>query len=153
MITAQIESIRACWPELMEIFPVHWRELALFQDTVPLAPQRDEYFRREQEGKLFLVTMRWNGKVAGYFICQLANGFHYGKTLTATTDIYFVLPEFRNRGLFLPLYRCVEREVRRRGAEVFYCGWKTTNPLLMNEMLPKLGFIHADTYCAKLIRN
>lgn len=151
MITAQIESIEACLPELLRLWPLHWEELALFKDRIPLHPQTDEYIRRNRAGMLFLATVRWNGRLAGYHIVQIANGFHYGQTLTGTTDIYWIDPEVRNRGLFLPLYRCVERELKRRGVTVFYCGWKTSKPLSMDQMLPKLGFIPADTYCAKLI--
>lgn len=151
MITAQIEAVEACLPELLALWPRHWDELALFKDRVPLRPQTEEYVRRNRAGTLFLATIRWDGKMAGYFICQVQNGFHYGETLTATTDIYWIDPEFRDRGLFLPLFRCVERELRRRGAAVFYCGFKTTKPNSMNELLPKLGFEPADTYLAKLI--
>lgn len=89
--------------------------------------------------------------MVGYFICQVAYGFHYGETLTGTTDIYYIVPEARERGLFLPLYRCVERELKRRGVQVFYCGFKLGNPLKMDQMLPKLGFILADFYGAKWI--
>ncbi len=151
MITAQIESIRVCWPELMEIFPFHWRELALFQDTVPLAPQRDEYFRREQDGRLFLATVRWNGKIAAYQISNVAPGFHYGLTLTGTQDIIYVVPEMRDKGLAFPLFRLVEREMKRRGVHIWYAGWKTSNPIGMDRLLPKFGFIPADSYVAKRI--
>lgn len=149
MITAQIETMQACLPELLELWPKHWEELALFKDRMPLRPQISEYISRNQSGMLFLATVRWNGKLAGYFIAQVANGFHYGETFTGTTDIYYIAPEARDRGLFLPLYRCVERELKRRGAKVFYCGWKSHNPLSMDLMLPRLGFTPADVYMAK----
>lgn len=149
MITAQIETMESCLPELLGLWPRHWEELALFKDRIPLRPQVDEYIRRNRIGSLFLATVRWNGRLAGYFICQVAAGFHYGETLTGTTDIYWIDPELRQRGLFLPLYRCVERELRRRGVVAFYSGFKTNLPLDMDKMLPKLGFIPADTYLLK----
>lgn len=149
MISAQIENLEKCLPELLALWPRHWEELALFKDRMPLQPQISEYISRNQSGMLFLATVRWNGKMVGYFLAQCAYGFHYGETETATTDIYYIVPEARDRGLFLPLYRCVERELKRRGVSVFYCGWKTHNPLSMDRMLPKLGFIPADTYMAK----
>ncbi len=149
MITAQIEMIEPCLSELLRLWPLHWQELALFKDKIPLRPQTAEYIRRNEAGALFLATVRWNGRMAGYFICQVAAGFHYGETLTGTTDIYWIDPELRQRGLFLPLFRCVERELRRRGVVAFYCGFKSSVPLHMDEMLPKLGFIPADTYLLK----
>lgn len=149
MIAAQIEPLEPCLPELLALWPRHWEELALFKDRMPLRPQISEYIARNQSGMLFLATVRWNGKMVGYFICQIAYGFHYGETPTGTTDIYYIVPEARDRGLFLPLYRCIERELKQRGVNVLYCGWKTHNPLSMDRMLPRLGFIPADTYMAK----
>lgn len=149
MITAHLESFEACWPELVAIFPRHHLELALFKDKMPLAPQESEYIRRNQSGVLFFATLRWDGKIVAYYIAQIQPGFHYGTTLTGTQDICYVVPEVRNRGLAFPLFRLVEREMRRRGVKVWYSGWKTRNPLGMDKLLPVLGFVPADTYCVK----
>lgn len=149
MITAQIEQIEPCLLELLRIWPQHWRELGLFQDRMPLKPQLLEYVHRNIAGTMFMATIRWDGRLCGYFICQVAPALHYGDTLTGHTDIYYIVPEFRDRGLFLPLYRCVERELRRRGVKAFYSGWKSARPLDMDRMLPILGFIPADTSMIK----
>lgn len=149
MITAQIEPFEPCLPELLALWPSHWQELALFKDKIPLRPQVSEYITRTRAGTMFLATIRWNGRMAGYFLCAVNPGMHYGETLTATTDIFWVIPEARQRGLFLPLYRCVERELRRRGALAFYCGHKANNTLSLDKVLPKLGFIPADCYYLK----
>lgn len=151
MITAQIETIEACLPELLQLWPDHWRELALFQDRIPLKPQISEYVARNRAGTLFLATIRNNGWMAGYFICQVNPGMHYGDTLTGTTDIFWIAPEYRDRGMFLPLYRCVERELRRRGVSAFYCGHKAKTTLSLDKLLPLLGFVPADHYYLKWI--
>lgn len=149
MITSQIEMVEPCLPELLRLWPYHWRELALLQDKIPLRPQVREYVLRNVAGTLFLATIRHDGRMVGYFLCQIAPGFHYGDTLTGTTDIFWIIPEYRDRGLFLPLYRCVERELKRRGVLAFYCGHKTGNALSLDKMLPKLGFVPADSYHLK----
>ena len=151
MITAQIESFRDCLPELVSVFPIHWAELALFKDRMPLAPQYHEYVRREEAGVLFLATIRWDGSIVGYYTAQCQPGFHYERTFTGTQDMVYVIPEYRDRGLAFPLFRCVERELKRRGAQIWYAGYKTHNPLGMPRLLYKLGFIPADTYMAKWI--
>jgi len=74
---------------------------------------------------------------------------HYGDTLTGTTDIFWISPEYRDHGMFLPLYRCVERELRRRGVVAFYCGHKAKTTLSLDKMLPLLGFVPADHYYLK----
>ncbi len=149
MITFQIESFVACAPELMQLFPVHWNELAIFRNRMPLAPQYQEYARRERDGILFLATARQNGNIVGYYTAQCAPGFHYQSTLTATQDLVYILPEVRNRGLALPLFRLVEKELRRRGVGLWYAGYKTRNHLGMATLLERLGFSAADTYMAK----
>src|SRR6185312_5582126 len=149
MITAQIDSFEQCIPELVEIFPTHWNELALFKDQMPLAPQYDEYVRREREGRLFLATVRWNGKIVGYYTAQVSLGFHYGTTLTGTMDMLYVVPEVRDRGLIVPLMKCVERELRRRGVKVWHSGFKTSKPNGLPEIHKMFGFIPADSYSAK----
>jgi len=151
MITAQIESFVDCAPELARLFPMHWEELALFRDRMPLSPQYAEYARREREGVLFLATIRWNGDIVGYYTAQCAPGLHYGSTLSATHDLVYVLPEVRDRGLAFPLFRLVERELKRRGVQVWYSGYKADKPLGMPGLLSTLGFKPSDHYCAKWI--
>ncbi len=151
MITAQVERFEQCLPELASIFPAHWDELALFKDRMPLAPQYREYVRREQAGALFLATVRWDGSIVGYYVAQVQPGFHYERTLTATLDMVYVIPEYRDRGLALPLFRCVEKELKRRGAQVWYSGYKAHNPLGMPQLLGMLGFEAADNYMVKWI--
>lgn len=138
-------------PELAAVFPQHWTELALFRDRMPLAPQYQEYVRREQQGSLFLATARWDGRIAAYYTAQCQPGLHYGETFTGTQDMVYVVPELRGRGLALPLFRLVERELKRRGVQVWYAGYKTHNPLGMPRLLTRFGFITADTYMAKWI--
>lgn len=151
MITAQVELFADAATELAGIFPSHWEELGLFRDRMPLSPQWKEYVRRERDGILFLVTVRRDGKIAGYYIAQAAPGFHYSTTHTGTMDIAYVIPAERNKGIALPLFRRVERELKRRGVKVWFSGYKVHNPLGMPQLLDLLGFVPADVYCAKWI--
>ncbi len=153
MISAQIESFAQCAGELANLFPGHWEELALFKDRMPLSPQWQEYVRRERDGILFLATVRWDGAIVGYYTAQVAPGFHYSTTLTGTHDLVYVVPEARDKGLALPLFRCVQRELKRRGVRLWFSGYKVHNPLGMPRLLDALGFTPSDTYCAKWIGN
>lgn len=149
MITVQIDSFEQCIPELRPLFHVHHTELGLFKDRMPLEPQYPEYIRREQEGGLFLTTARRNGILIAYYCAQVRPGFHYGTTLTGTMDLCYVVPEERNRGLALPLFRHTERELRRRGVKLWFSGWKDHNPLGMPELHRLLGFVPADHYAVR----
>lgn len=149
MISVQVESFRRAIPELEKIFKTHWEELALYRDRMPLSPQWDEYCRREDADTLFLTTVRKDGEIVAYYITQVTRGFHYSETLTAHMDIVYVVPEYRGRGISLPLFRAVERELRRRGVKLWYSGYKSHNPLGLDKLLDKMNFTPADVYCAK----
>lgn len=151
MITAQIDSFERSMPELVPLFHQHWIELGLFRDRMPLAPQYAEYVRRERAGSLFLTTVRWDGRIAGYQTVQVAPGLHYGSTLTGHTDLYYIPRSDRGRGLVVPLFRTTERELRRRGVKVWYSGYKTHNPLQMPAVLDAFGFVPSDTLMVKWI--
>lgn len=153
MITKQIESFELAIPEIKELINSHWQELALNKDKVPLAPQWDEYVAREKKGILFLATVRKNGKIVAYYIAQVAPGFHYRETLIGTMDIAYVIPDQRNKGLAIPLFRCVEKEMKRRGVKVWFSGYKAHNPLGMDKLLTALKFEPADVYCVRYIGN
>ena len=149
MITTQLDSFEQCMPELRQLFPLHHVELGLFKDQMPLDPDYVEYVRREREGSLFMVTVRRNGVIVAYYIAVVRPGFHYKSTLTGTADIYYVAPEFRGRGLVLPLFRYVQQELKRRGAQIWYSGNKVHNPLGADKLHKLLGFEPADIYYTK----
>jgi hypothetical protein len=69
--------------------------------------------------------------------------------MTATMDILYIHPHVRNRGLALPLFKCVEKELRRRGVKIWYSGYKTNNALGLDKLLDLFGFTPADSYCVK----
>lgn len=116
-----------------------------------LDPQRQTYFEREQNGTIFLATMRANGFIVAYQVTNVAPGFHYSTTLTATQDLLYVIPEMRDKGLVFPLFRLVRRELLRRGVKIWHCGFKTAKPFGLDRLLPVLGFSPGDTYLAQWI--
>lgn len=125
MMTCQVESFTEHLDEFRPLFPLHWAELALNQDLVPLDPQYDVYAAREARGELLFVTMREAGAPVGYFLGFIAPGLHYRGCLTCTMDIFFVAPEHRNSGLpGVRLFRFVEKELRRRGVQRWFVGSK-----------------------------
>ncbi len=151
MLTFQIDSFEGSVPELLQLFPKHHVELGLFRDRMPLDPDISEYVRRERAGELFLTTGRRNGSIVAYYVACVRPGFHYRSTLTGTMDIAYVVPEYRNRGLALPLFRTTERELQRRGVRIWYSGCKLHNPLGMPRLHEALGFMPADQYFVKWI--
>lgn len=149
MITAQVESLTARLEELKPLFPLHWAELALDRDKVPLDPQYDEYLRRDAAGMVLFVTLRRRGELIGYFVGFVAPGLHYRTCLTLTMDIFYLAPAHRDGTptAALRLFRAVEREARRRGVQRMLVGSKAHKDA--SRLFQHLGFARIETYYSK----
>lgn len=117
MITAHLESFVDNIEELKEIIPLHYEELAMNKDKVPLSPQWHAYAEREANGSLFFVALRDAGALSGYFIGFVAPGLHYSTCLTCIQDIFYVKPDDRGAAAGKILFDFVESELRRRGVQ------------------------------------
>lgn len=124
MITAQVEPWSEMKRDLLPLLPLHWAELALNQDKVPLDPQYDIYDAREAAGQTLVVTLRELGVLAGYFIGFVAPGLHYRTCLTLTMDIFWTHPDIRKGFAAVRMFREVEREAKRRGVQRIFYGSK-----------------------------
>lgn len=124
MITIQTESFEKRLDEFKPLFPLHWKELALNRDKVPLDPQYEVYIERERRGELLFVTMRELGEPIGYFIGFIAPGLHYKTCLTCTMDIFYVHPEQRGKRGGIKLFKFIENELKRRGVQRWFVGSK-----------------------------
>lgn len=126
MLTAHVEPLMSQIEELKVLFPLHYEELALNQDKVPLSPQWHVYEQREARGETVYVTLREAGQLLGYIVTFVAPGLHYETCLTAHMDILFVRPDRRDaaaRGVFKML-DVLEAELRRRGVQRWFMGCK-----------------------------
>lgn len=148
MITAQIESFTERLEELMPLLPVHWKKLALNQDTVPLDPQFDIYIQREALGQLLFITLRDAGKMVGYWIAFIAPGLHYKTCLTATMDIWNVLPEYERTRAPLILMNEVEKAYKKRGVMRSFAGEKLVRPC--GKIYEKYGYAPVERTFSKM---
>lgn len=151
MITCHIESFVERLPELKSLLQLHWEELALNKDSVPLDPQYEVYFERENKGELLFVTIRETGVMIGYFIGFIAPGLHYKTCLTCTMDIFYLHPEKRGSGTGKALFNFVEQELNRRRVNLWFVGSK--NHKDASYLFEKLGFEPVETYYSKMLRG
>ncbi len=149
MLTAQIEPFMDNVEELKPLLPIHYEELALNKDKVPLDPQWDVYAAREDAGQVLYVTLRQAGKLVGYFIGFIAPSLHYRTCLTLTMDIYYTVPEIRGGTAAIRLFRLVEREAKRRGVQRIFYGSK--NHKDSSRLFGALGFDPVETYHSKWV--
>ena len=147
MITFEIESFTDNLPELKTILPLHYEELALDKDKVPLSPQYDIYEAREAVGELIFVTARERGELIGYFIGFINPGLHYSTCLTCIMDIFYIHPEHRGSNFGFKLFDFVEKELKRRGVDRWYVGSKCH--LDASWLFERLGFDRVEVTYSK----
>jgi GNAT superfamily N-acetyltransferase len=124
MITAQVEEWETFSAEVQPLLPLHWEELALNKDKVPLDPMYDVYDKRNEMGQVMIVTLREAGRLVGYFIGFIAPGLHYKTCLTLTMDIFWTHPDIRGGFGGVRLFREVEKQAKRRGVHRIFYGSK-----------------------------
>lgn len=144
MITILRESLAERLGELMPLLPLHFEELALNKDKVPLDPQYEVYLEREKRGELLMMVVRDNGRLIGYFIGFVAPGLHYKTCLTLTMDIFYVHPEYRGNSTGFKLFRTVEAEAKARGVQRMFVGSKCHKDA--SWLFEKLGYEPVETY-------
>lgn len=149
MLTAAPESFIENVGELKTLIHAHWKKLALDKDKVPLDPQWEVYFAREQAGELSFVVLRDAGRMVGYWITFIAPGLHYRTCLTATMDIWNVLPDYERAGPILTLSRAVLRELERRGVNRSFVGEKLHKPC--GKLYRAMGYEAIETMYSKWI--
>lgn len=147
MITVMPESFEQMLPELLPILPLHYEELALNQDKVPLSPQYNIYIDREREGQLLFMVMREAGEMIGYFIGFISPGLHYSTCLTCNMDIFYIHPDKRGHRYGKALFEAVEGELVRRGVDRWFVGSKCHKDA--SWLFERLGFDRVEVYYSK----
>ena len=147
MITTHVESLTERLEEMIPLFPLHYEELALNKDKVPLDPQYNIYLERDARGEVVFVTMRDAGELIGYFVGFVAPGLHYRTCLTCTMDIFYVHPDKRNGTTGVRLFRAVEKELKRRGVQRWFVGSKCHKDASV--LFERLGFDRVEVYYSK----
>lgn len=144
MITTHVESFTEHLPELKPLLPLHYAELALNQDKVPLSPQFGIYEARDAMGELLFMVLRKDGEMIGYFIGFIAPGLHYSTCLTCQMDIFYVHPDHRGGGAGWQLFKAVEAECKRRGVQRLFVGSKMHKDA--SWLFNRLGYEPCETF-------
>lgn len=147
MMTFAAESLTDQLESLKPLFPLHWEELALNKDHVPLDPQYDIYLRRDEAGEVLFVAGRDKGELIAYFVGFVAPGLHYRTCLTLTMDIFYVHPDYRGKSAGVRLFKTVEQEARRRGVQRMFAGSKCHKDA--SWLFERLEFTEVERYYSK----
>lgn len=147
------ESFTEIYPELLPLFHSHWLELGPFRDRMPLAPNLQIYAYLESVNELLTLTARRDRKLVGYLIAKTGPGLHYSQTMQAITDIPYVHPSVRGRGIGVRLFLAAQEEFKRRKVGPWLASYKIGSELApsMDKLLRWIGMTPQDMQFSKWI--
>lgn len=139
--------------ELKPLLIDHWRELALNQDKVPLDVRWEVYEEACKNNGLLFVTMRDEGKLAGYFVGFVAPGLHYRACLTLQMDVFWIHPDYRGEDSLEKveelmhaegLFKMVQAQAKLRGVQRIFAGSKLHKDASF--LFEQLGYTEVERY-------
>jgi len=99
MITFQKEAPFPFANEATLLFKEHYEEIAERTDVIELDPDLEKYQKLYDAGILEIHTARNDGQLIGYSLWVVTTHLHYKKSVTASSDILYIHPDFR-KGMF-----------------------------------------------------
>lgn len=145
----QVEPFAQAWPDAQVLLRLHWDEIALDKDTIPMAPAAEQYKLLESVGQLLVVTMRIEGELVGYHASFIRPHLHYATTLMAFTDLFYIHPNHRKGRNAWNLFRTVEHELVQRGVKRMHASCKLSLDLLT--LFRALGWTEIERNFSKRI--
>jgi hypothetical protein len=147
------ERFSAIAREVQPLFRLHYREIALDQDIVPLAPDWDNYYAMELGGALHVLTARdHKDRLAGYIFNLVGPHQHYVTTRCAHSEMFYLHPHFRKG--WQPVKMFVEnmRGLKDREAVIHTVNFKMTYMGgRVGKLFQRLGYAPTDIVMRKVL--
>jgi GNAT superfamily N-acetyltransferase len=144
MISCQVETWADIWRDGQEIFKIHYDELALHKEAMPLGLDNDAYADLERKGYLLVVAARRDGALIGYYMAIVVAHHPHNKDAgkVSTTDFFYILPSERRGGAGVKLLLAAMRELKRIGVKK--ASVSTKLKFSNRELFEKLGWEATD---------
>ena len=117
MITFQQEAPSPFADEAVELFKRHYEEVAERQDVIELDPNIERYNQLYKAKTLEIHTARDDGKLIGYSLWVVVNHLHYKKSITASSDVIYISPEYRQGMLGYKFIKWTTEEIKKRNPQ------------------------------------
>ena len=115
----QLETWADLWRDGQELFQVHYDELALHKEAMPLGLDNALYLDLERRGFLFVLAARKGGTLVGYYVALVLAHHPHNKDggKVATCDMFYIKPSERKGGAGAKLLMRAEKELRNLGVK------------------------------------
>lgn len=149
-ITFQVEDSKNYKDGANWLWDLHYEEIAHNKSAIPLDIDFERYQQLADLGILYIVTIRDEDKIVGYFIANVMTHIRYKKSLTAFTDIYYLHPDYRQSWIGIKLFKFVEEDLKKKGVERLIA---TTKVKLDNSpIFERLKWVFTEKLYTKLIK-
>jgi hypothetical protein len=149
-LTYAVEEWRDFYPEAKPIMQRHWEEIALDKDRVKVSWNDHKYREMADNGILHVLAVRCEFKLVGYYLAFILPHLHYMEAGSmAFTDIYYILPEFRNAASSIEMFIEAEKTLRAKGCVKAYISSKIHKDL--TPLFIYLGWKPSDVVCTKML--
>ena len=130
MITYARETFDQAVDDVKALLPIHWREMALLQEEIPLDPEWESYRKAFAMDLCRIYTVRDDAALAGYVIFLVTGrNWHYNHRW-AKDDTIWLHPDHRNMGVGNGLFDFFEADLRKDGPIVIQIETRAMHPAL-----------------------
>jgi GNAT superfamily N-acetyltransferase len=136
--------------EIKPLIQLHYDEIALNKEFIPLDPDWDTYAAIAAQGRLLIVTARnEQHELIGYAVFFINQHVHYKSTRMASNDILYLLPEYRRGSTGIRLLKDSETACRARGVDKML--WHIKFAKDFRNILYRMGYVDEDAIVGKII--
>lgn len=123
MLTIKVESIESWFKDAVPLIYNHWQELGLDTDLKGDI-NTEALIQLEKMGIASVVTVRDEGKIAGYLLAIHTPHLHYKSSPPMfIVDMYYIAPEYR-KGAGVKLFKFAEEYAKKLGCIKLYLSCK-----------------------------
>jgi hypothetical protein len=152
MISYQVEPYGLeILEDIKPLLDLHYEEIAMHKEHIPLDPDWDKYKRLADQNMLFIATARADGVLVGYSVFFIIDHMHYRSTKMASNDVLFLHPEHRLGTTGIKLIKFCERELLQ--LNVVKVMWHIKFAHDFRKILYRLGYNDEDAIVGKILKE
>jgi hypothetical protein len=135
----------------VDFLEIHYDELALHKDTIPLNPDYDRYLSLESKNQLKIYTLRTDEHILiGYAVFFISPMIHYKSTICATNDLLYISKEYRQGMTGIKFIKYCETKLHEHGVHKITWHIKESNNFI--PILKRMGYITEDIIVGKVLK-
>ena len=149
-ITYQTENLKDFIVEFAGLLKPHMTEINVTERLgFEFRPDYFRYVRLQEAGVFLVVTCRDNDKLIGYCVMSIMPHIRYQACKIATEDLYYIVPEYRGKGLGKRLFEETEKVLKEQGVNQVVFSTKTYSD--NSHIFEKLGYELFEKHFTKRI--